>query len=348
LPTAFIGVGSGVDGMHATPVNSIYMAVNPNGDISLATREGYGDESIGNELDPGEYLVRIEKTGSAVTFSIGSETNGEFEPDVTRTFADISKTPAEFNDKNMHVFFGGGRYRQFRFGPDAPPPVNVIIPKVSPQQAGFDIGPSNSTQWSAALPPELECDGTFSVFKDRIVIPEHTYFRTKMGDFLHKDFVLDLWLTIDPKRPKAFIGVGSGRNGNQAEPVNSIFMAVQPDGRIDMQTREGYGGDRIGTETDSGVYVVRLQKTGMAVTYSIGSEKDGQFAPDFTRTFADITKTPAEFNDKNMHLFFGGGEYRQIRFSTSEQPAPPVVQPAPAVAPNAHAAASFQINLPQL
>jgi hypothetical protein len=333
LPRAFVGVGSGGEGMSQTPTNSIYLDIEPNGKISLSTCEGYGNEGIGDELDPGEYIVRVQKSGSSVTLAVGVETNGVFEPDVTRTFADISKTPANFDSRNMHVFFGGGQYRQYRFNttgaiPSAQPPAPA--PQREPPAAAALHGSLvdlPAVQFTANLPPDLECDGTFSVFKDRIVIPELTYLRTKDGGFLHKDFVMELWLTVDPKKPKAFIGVGSGRNGEHAQPVNSIYMVVKADGRIEMATREGHGDEHIGKELDPGEFVVRLEKRGLAVTYSIGTEQNGSFEPDVTKTFIDITKTPADFNDRNMHIFFGGGQYRQIRFVSAPEmvpaPAPP-------------------------
>jgi len=178
--------------------------------------------------------------------------------------------------------------------------------------------PAKPTPFTRTAPSGWQFDNQIEVRPTGILLAGGRFVRSTQADFLNRDFTLDLWVTIDPKDPEACIGVGSGQNGIHQTPVNSIYMVVQPSGQIDMATREGYGNSGIGKEQDPGEYILRLEKRGLSVTYSIGVEnKDGQFEPDVTQTFSDITKTPADFTDRNMHIFFGGGFYRQMRFAAS-------------------------------
>ncbi len=178
--------------------------------------------------------------------------------------------------------------------------------------------PAKPTPFTRTAPPGWQFDNQIEVRPTGILLSNVHYVRSTQADFLNRDFTLDLWLTIDPKNPEAYIGVGSGQNGMHQTPVNSIYMVVQSGGKIDMSTREGFGNSGIGKEQDPGEYVVRLEKRGLTVTFSIGVEnKNGQFEADVTQTFSDITKTPADFTDRNMHVFFGGGFYRQMRFAAS-------------------------------
>lgn len=308
-PTTFVGVGSGQNGIHTTPVNSIFMVIHPNGNIGMATREGVGESGMGREEDPGEYVVRLEKKGTAVTYSVGSiDHDGKFDAEVTETFPDISKTPADFNERNMHIFFGGGKFRQMRFAASSP----------HKQVAGLADAPLPTTPQvstlAANLPPFLECATSYSVTRDGVQLPIGHFIRTRQGGFLQRDFVFDVWLAVNDKMQAALIGLGSGIDDNGGTPSNSLFLIVQR--RI-----PGFSaGGRSGRALDEGEYIARIEKKGAAVTFSVGTEKNGVFDADFTETFPDISKIPGvDFNKRNMHIFFGNGLYTQFRLTATPQ-----------------------------
>jgi hypothetical protein len=222
----------------------------------------------------------------------------------------------------------------------ASPAAGGSLPPVSPAAAQSKI-----SQFGRAPAAGWQYDNQFEVRSDGILLPEQHYVRSTATDFLEKDFRLDVWITIDPKYPSTYIGLGSAQNGPHATPVNSIYMVINSDGRISMATREGYGDQGMGKEEDAGKYVMRLEKIGLTVTYSIGTlDKAGNFQTDVTQTFSDISKTPADFNNRNMHIFFGGGMLHQMRFTLL----PPGSQPQSSIdSPQLSKVASLSAILPK-
>jgi hypothetical protein len=316
-PKAYIGIGSGEPSLHGTPGKSIALVVNPNppGNLTFYTREGFGKDGFGAESAPGEYVVRVGKKGNAVSFSIGAEENGVFTADFSKSYHDITTAESDLDADNMHIFFGGGQFRQLRLTATAKTKPAAESDDVPAQGAIVPLDPT--------LTPYLDCDKSFSLARTGgLLLPNGAYIRTRKGDFLNRDFVMDVWLTLDPKKPTADLGLRSGV-ADLGGLCNSVYLSIDPRGNVNIFKAgqnpqiEGSNREGVGQEIDAGIYVVRVEKKEPAVTFSLGKEEKDAFVADFTRAFSDISKTPADFNNNNVHLFFGGGQFKQVRISAT-------------------------------
>ncbi len=182
--------------------------------------------------------------------------------------------------------------------------------------SGSDVAmPEGTFGLAKNLPPMLTTNAQYSVDKDGIHLGE-SFIRTKKGDFLHRDFVFDLWFTTANHSTIALIGFGKGDGGDDA-----VFFRVHPPDLIGggvMVAASGQSMKGIGHLSEPGEYIARIEKQGNSITMSIGEEKDGKFEASVSSTIPDIHEFAPYLNDKNMHLFFGHGfAFRQVRFSTS-------------------------------
>jgi hypothetical protein len=72
--------------------------------------------TIGNIRDKGTHLIRVEKKGDVVTFSVCINYDGKFNADITHAVTNLKEFVPNLTEKNTHVFFGGGgTFKQVRF-----------------------------------------------------------------------------------------------------------------------------------------------------------------------------------------------------------------------------------------
>ena len=260
---------------------------------------------IGKEQDPGEYVVRLEKRGLSVTFSIGVEDkDGKFEADVTQTFPTSPKrrriSPAgtcTFSSAAVST----GRC-------DSRPPRRGRWNRLGRVSAS-PVRPGRPADDRAAGMPGVQF--ILSANKDGVLLPYDHFIRTRKGDFLDRDFVFDMWLQVgDGKEGSAEIGLGTGLDAH--DQTNTVALVVEIARRHEFRRRKRQ--KRLG----SGRIHRAHQKKGKSVSFSLGSEKGGASRRTHTQTFPSITNAPStEFNNRNMHIFFTGGRFKQMRISTA-------------------------------
>jgi hypothetical protein len=111
----FIGIGSGnrrpgVQFGHNEPWESLFFRVHaPNaagGYVSVANHPASDVVVLGNLPTAGTHRSRIEKVGSAITFSIDRNYQGVFVADMSHTFPDIAAVAPFLNNSNSRLFFG--------------------------------------------------------------------------------------------------------------------------------------------------------------------------------------------------------------------------------------------------
>ena len=78
--------------------------------------EGAEEVTLVGMTSPGPHLLRIEKTGDAITVSLCVDYKGEFTADYTRTIGDVRAAAPFLNNKNTYLFFGrpGVIYHEMR------------------------------------------------------------------------------------------------------------------------------------------------------------------------------------------------------------------------------------------
>ena len=79
---------------------------------------------------------------------------------------------------------------------------------------------------------------------------------SKEANFLQRDFVLDLWMTVDLKFPPTFVGLGTGLDANGG-PSQALTLLVATNGALQV-VGDTFHAEHIGQETEAGDYMVRI------------------------------------------------------------------------------------------
>ena len=162
-----------------------------------------------------------------------------------------------------------------------------------------------------------------------IFLQRHAFIRTRLGDYLDRDFTCDFWFTTESTGTYIFIGIGNGRGRpDDGVPINSLALNINsPDnqsGTVGFLRADGQL-DPIGQLPTAGDYVARIQKLGTILTLAVGDEDaDGTFNPRFATTVSDTTVLAPFMTAHSAHLFFGGGRFWKLRFINGR---PPTVVP---------------------
>ena len=140
--------------------------------------------------------------------------------------------------------------------------------------------------------------------------------------FLKRDFVLDIIYTYDGRPDTGgniiFIGMGEALlGGAYDEPRNSVCLRMHPPdfggGAIELAP-----GGPMGGIAEPGTHMVRVEKKGDSVTFSICRNYEGKFEADIEKTIPDIKAHAPFLTDKTTFLFFGGGgTFQKIRLTYS-------------------------------
>ena len=74
-----------------------------------------GNVGLARNTGAGEYMVRIERKGNALTFAVDAQYNKDFKPDVERTIPDIRAIAPWLTADAARLYFGkGGLYESIR------------------------------------------------------------------------------------------------------------------------------------------------------------------------------------------------------------------------------------------
>ena len=288
------------------------------GAVSLANKDSSG--LMGFLPEPGKYLIRVEKVGYAVTFSIGTVDNGVFTPQLSRMVVDIRAFNDDLHDKATHLFIRGSR--------------NIFT------RVGLVTGPMSTSN----LPAKTIAFGTFPLvqsvpgfltgrtcdFLPEGLITRGGRLQSVSPAMLTKDFSCDI---VFQNRKHATGWIGLGQTGGEDCPEKFVGVCVTADNgghaRFDFNHSDGRG-KGFCTVTEPGPYVVRINKQGPAITFSIGTNEGAAFKTIGSRTIGDINAFDTDLNAGNTHLFFGG----DLLYSSIALGPPMITAPqAPAAAP---------------
>ncbi len=136
-----------------------------------------------------------------------------------------------------------------------------------------------------SLPLYLTASGPFSADKDGIRLAQDANIQTRAGDFLDKDFIFDVYLTV-PKEYDKDVSVGIGDTTDK----NSIRILIHQDGgwgRRAFLTLCTQWGENFGDIHEGEAYVLRLERHAGPITASVGSIENGQFVAEMSQTVSD-------------------------------------------------------------
>ena len=197
------------------------------------------------------------------------------------------------------------------------------------KKGGGDVNATDFIRFGGGrgLPSYFESSPKALLVKEGLRFSERVYMRTRDAAILKKDFTFDVLLSPDWEggslNKTLYIGVGTGLGGGQRNPYNvpvdSAFISIQPpsvnEGEVVVANSPEFGkGDKIGHIREKGNHMVRVEKKGETVTFSICTNYDGKFNPDITHTVSNLRDYVPALTDKNTHIFLGGaGTYKQVR-----------------------------------
>ena len=162
------------------------------------------------------------------------------------------------------------------------------------------------TRWPTFL---KSCDA--AVFnKDGLRIQGRNYARTRDASYLGRDFTFEIVVTIQEGEAFAFVGLGAGiGTPPYDEPDAGAWLRLLPPDRGGdvVLCHEWKKGTELGKIKSAGTHLVRIQKKGDAVTFSVDVGNDGPSPEDIENTVSDLRGFAPNLNEKNSCLFFGGG-----------------------------------------
>ena len=173
--------------------------------------------------------------------------------------------------------------------------------------------PDGTTYHLAKNLPSFLTAKTFTAVKDGIRLEKNGHVLTKSADYFSKDFVFDVTMDVAAADTWANVGIGEGT------PEHSITIAIRSPGDHHgvAITHKDPWGEKIGRISEPTTYIVRLEKKGNTLTFSVGNEKDGKFTAELSHTVADYKTFAPNVSEKSGHLFMSGDAvFRQVRLAT--------------------------------
>ncbi len=133
---------------------------------------------------------------------------------------------------------------------------------------------------------------------------------THERNFLDRNFVFEVLVTFRPDDGTAHIGIGSGRQDGAANRrADSVFMRFHAphhgEGHILVESWKNPT-VKLGSVPQKGVHLVRITKTGDALTFEVDPENDGPTDDDMETVIPNLREHAPYLNSKNCHLFLGG------------------------------------------
>jgi|GEM_PF-6559240 len=316
------------------PDNSVTFRIHPlvhEGQIRVRTAQT--EFNIGRVFSAGPHRVRIRKLRNAITFALDERYDGNFEADMSVTFADLAEVGSFLNDKNSRIFFSTSRPEEelddFFIRPLDP--VNWDCNRNGNEDAADLIAGSSVDANGDSIPDEctqvrhyfdedfnepvrnssLEWYGSFYSIEGGVVrrtgylnTPFRSNLRTVKTDYNSKDFIFEVSFTT-AARDINLIGIGPGFGPD--EPKLSVYMRVHSQvyqGQLGIQTGVGY--DLLPSLKTGGPHRARIEKRGSKISFAIDEMFDGSFHADMSKTYNDLSTIAPFLNDRNSNLFFGG------------------------------------------
>jgi TolB-like protein len=136
------------------------------------------------------------------------------------------------------------------------------------------------------------------------------------GDFLKKDFTLEVVVTINDGDHISFIGLGDTSVVNSyGDPKLVAMLRIHAPHLKSgvVLTKNNATTDALGNLTRPGTHLFRITKEGSAVTFFVDVDNDGATDDDMELTIQDIKEYGPFLNSKNTFLFFGGtGQFKSV------------------------------------
>lgn len=314
--------GIGENGRHGAWVtNSVWSGVRDAGDggwAGIGISEHRDEQLLGRfGEDNGPHLLRIQKTGQTLTFSLCLGYQDTFEPTFSKTIPDIKAAAPFLTAKNSCVFFStergsGACFQAVRLTIDGKP-IDTGRPDQPPAVADradpADETPLYTLGGSSGLPSYLEADPAMLADANGLRGGE---IRTALGDFLNKDFTFDLLYQFEGEQDQSIFLIGIGENaweGNWLKrTVASRVHGPGHDGVAMVSIADQPESTLVKTGRDQGPHMFRLSKRGDALTMSICAGYQGKFEATSSRTIPNIRSVAPFLTAKNSSLFIAAGQ----------------------------------------
>jgi len=329
-----VHIGIGDDSLkNGSPGICVGLAIRPgsvnDGRLTLLKEDGGRgagrEELVGLLRKPGPHRIRIEKSGSTVSFHIDVDNDGASVDDLEMTIPDIAEFAPSLNEKNSYLYLGGGAvFSNSRLNPGSlSAPASILIAPLAKDSAMMPL--SRGKPW----PSFLRSGDNAVIVKDGLEVQAQKFVVSKRADFVEKDFIFEAelvfpaWTERSPLDQIVHIGIGEPNQGQS--PETCIYTSIRPpdvnDGYTDVGTNNGgrnRGGSskRLTNLRSRGPHLFRIEKKGTAVTFSVDIDADGKGEDDVEVTIPDIAEYTPFLHAKNSHLFFGGGaRFTKVRLA---------------------------------
>jgi len=321
---AFAGIGTAEKGSIEEPVNGAFLRIHApalKSGVGLANRPGANVAGIGALLTNGPHLIRIRKKGHFVSFEIDADIDGPTPDDMACAVPDLKAFVPVLHEKNTHLFFGGnGLFTRVSLNTVSGPEEEKQPAADAMRKPDSESGQLHRLDPQSPWPDFLEAGTNTFVQHQSLTLTETQTVRTKARDFLDRDFVFELMLSVERDSPVARIGLGESPESNCAFlRIHSQFHASDVELSRGKRTRDR---TRVGKGLPPGTHRVIIHKKGNRVQFAIDVNNDGQSDTDMQITIPDIREFEPYLHSKNTHLFFDQGAFKQVRLTIidSEQP----------------------------
>lgn len=169
------------------------------------------------------------------------------------------------------------------------------------------------------MPAYLLSNASVSTTKEGLVIASSNNVRTRDGTLLNKDFVFDVLLS--PRKEGndgcTRVGIGDGDFHSYGEIPDAVFLRIQEPGtdhgQVDLTNFRS--SNKIDNIPNAGTHMVRIEKTGDSVTFSICIDYNGTFKADISKTIPDIKAAAPLLKDRTTFAFIEGpAVFKAVRF----------------------------------
>ncbi len=134
--------------------------------------------------------------------------------------------------------------------------------------------------------------------------------KTRIRDFIDRNFVFEVLVTFGPDDGVTHIGIGSGRqDGSANRRAESVFVRFHSPHHGDGGVSQlGWQKPEVtfGHVREPGVHLLRMTKEGNTLVFEVDPEHDGPTADDFETVIPDLSAYAPYLHAKNSVLFIGG------------------------------------------
>lgn len=278
--------------------------------------QGAGKEDlVGFVRRAGPHRILIDKIGPAITFRLDMDNDGPSVDDLETTIPDLAEFAPRLNAKNSFLYVAGGAaFNNPRLGPAQSRDAGEIAVVANGEKAEL-LPFSRGKPW----PSFLRAGDNAMIVKEGLEIRGFNYVTTKRADFIDKDFTFEVELIFPLWTERSILDriahVGIGEPTTSQSPETSVCMTVRPpdvnDGYVSLESSGEKGSRRLEKGITNirtrGPHLLRIQKLGSEVTFSMDIDADGDNDDDAEVTIPDIAEYAPFLHKKNSYLIMGGG-----------------------------------------